>query len=106
MATGPVNKAMEALHRAALLPDGAGLSDGQLLGCFLDHRDETAFEILLRRHAPMVLGVCRRVLARAQDVEDALQATFLVLVRKAGTVRPREAVANWLYGVAYRTALK
>src|SRR5919198_1974720 len=94
------------LRRAALLQAGDSLTDGQLLESFLTGRDEAAFEVLLRRHGPMVLGVCRRVLGNADDADDAFQATFLVLVRKAATVRPRETVGNWLYGVAYRTAQK
>jgi RNA polymerase sigma factor (sigma-70 family) len=102
MPTGPI---IQQLRRAALRCDGGGLSDGQLLGCFLERRDEAAFEALVRRHAPMVLGVCRRVVGNVHDAEDAFQATFLVLVRKAASVRPREAVGSWLYGVAYRTAL-
>jgi RNA polymerase sigma factor (sigma-70 family) len=76
-----------------------------LLESFLTQRDESAFEALLRRHAPMVLGICRRVLRHPQDAEDAFQATFLVLVRKAGSLRSRELLGNWLYGVAYRTAM-
>lgn len=82
------------------------VSDGALLERFVAARDEAAFELLMRRHGPMVLGVCERVLRHRQDAEDAFQATFLVLAHKAGAVRPREAVGNWLYGVAYRTALK
>jgi RNA polymerase sigma factor (sigma-70 family) len=77
-----------------------------LLERFANHRDEAAFEALVRRHGPMVLGVCRRVLAHAQDMEDAFQTTFLVLVRRAGSVERPELLGNWLYGVAYRTALK
>jgi RNA polymerase sigma factor (sigma-70 family) len=80
--------------------------DGQLLERYLSRREETAFEALVRRHGPMVLGVCRRVLRNDHDAEDAFQATFLVLVRKAPSIRPREQVGNWLYGVAHRTALK
>jgi uncharacterized protein (TIGR02246 family) len=77
-----------------------------LLECFIARRDESAFEALLRRHGPMVLGVCRRVLANEADAEDAFQATFLVLLRKADSIKPRAMVGNWLYGVAHRTALK
>jgi RNA polymerase sigma factor (sigma-70 family) len=83
-----------------------GPSDAQLVESFLVRRDEVAFEALLRRHGPMVLGVCQRVLRNVHDAEDALQATFLVLARKAGSIRSRQVVASWLYGVAYRTAMK
>lgn len=81
------------------------LSDGQLLEMFVRRRDESAFAALVRRHGPMVLSVCRRVLRNSQDAEDAFQATFLVLVEKASRLKRPELLANWLYGVAYRTAL-
>jgi RNA polymerase sigma factor (sigma-70 family) len=81
------------------------LSDGQLLDWFVHQREEAAFAALVRRHGPMVLSVCRRVLRHSQDAEDAFQATFLVLAEKAPRLRQPELLANWLYGVAYRTAL-
>ncbi len=105
MATTPMNSVLPHLRRAALRADGDGPTDGLLLEAFLARRDEAAFAALLRRHGRMVLGVCRRVLGNRHDAEDAFQATFLVLARKAATVEPRERVGNWLYGVAYRTAL-
>src|SRR5690242_3517088 len=94
------------LRRAVAPREGGGTTDAQLLEGFIACRDEVAFEALVRRHGPMVLGVCRRVLGNAHDAEDAFQATFLVLVRKAATVRPPGMVGNWLYGVAHRTALE
>ncbi len=85
---------------------GGGLSDGQLLDRFVATRDESSFAALVRRHGPMVLGVCRRVLRDLQDAEDAFQATFLVLACKAASVVKRESVSCWLHGVAYHTALR
>src|SRR5579883_1142509 len=84
----------------------AGVSDGQLLQRYVAQADETAFTALFTRHAPMVLGVCRRVLHQEQDAEDAFQATFLLLARKAASIRKRESVGSWLYGVARRVAMK
>jgi RNA polymerase sigma factor (sigma-70 family) len=104
MATNQVSEVLQYLRTTVPLPDGAGRTDGQLLSRFIDRRDEAAFAALVQRHGPMVWGVCRRLLANHQDAEDAFQATFLVLVRKAATVLPREMVANWLYGVACTTA--
>jgi RNA polymerase sigma factor (sigma-70 family) len=101
-----MNEIVRHLRAAALRQDGAGMTDGQLLGRFIEQWDENAVAALVRRHAPMVWGVCRRVLGNPHDAEDAFQATFLVLVRKAASVRQREQVGNWLYGVANQTALK
>ncbi len=84
----------------------AGLGERQLLERFVVDRDEAAFEALLARHGPMVLGVCRRALDDPGDVEDAFQATFLVLIRKAGGLRDGDRLANWLYGVAHRVATR
>jgi RNA polymerase sigma factor (sigma-70 family) len=80
--------------------------DAHLLERLVNQRDEAAFEALVCRHGPMVLGVCGRLLRDSHDVEDAFQATFLVLARKASSIRRRERLRAWLYGVAYRTALK
>src|SRR5438445_4071487 len=106
MATSSINRVIQNIGRAVLIQNGAGLTDAELLSCFIDKRDEAAFEALLRRHGPMVLGVCRRVLRNHHDAEDAFQATFLVLVRKAASIVPRTMVGNWLYGVAHTTALR
>ena len=92
--------------RQTLTPNGASPSDGQLLARFAAAGDECAFATLVRRHGPMVLGLCRRVLRHEQDAEDAFQATFLVLARKAPSVVKCESVGSWLYSVAYRTALQ
>jgi RNA polymerase sigma factor (sigma-70 family) len=91
--------------RRACLRGGTTLTDGQLLEAHL-RQDEFALSALVHRHAPMVWSVCRRILRNPQDAEDAFQATFLVLVRKARSISSRELLANWLYGVARQTALK
>src|SRR5882762_2725821 len=106
MATGQLNGLIQHLRRAMLLRDGAGLTDGQLLQDYLSRRDEAALAALVQRHGPMVWGVCRRVLSNYHDAEDAFQATFLVLVRRAASIASRELLANWLYGVAHQTAIK
>jgi RNA polymerase sigma factor (sigma-70 family) len=81
-------------------------SDRQLVEQFIARHDEAVFEVLVRRHGPMVYRVCWRVLQHSQDVEDAFQATFLLLARKLPTVRNRDSLASWLHGVAHRVALK
>src|SRR4051812_32704377 len=80
--------------------------DDQLLAAFVASRDESAFQQIVRRHGPMVHGVCRRVLGNADDADDAFQAVFLVLVRKANSVRPGNLLGNWLHGVAVNVARK
>ena len=105
----PSNVLSEFLHhlRGLALPrDGAALTDAQLLEAFVRRQDRQALEGLVRRHAPMVWAVCRRALAKHHDAEDAFQAAFLVLVRKAASIRSGDLLANWLYRVAYQTAIK
>jgi DNA-directed RNA polymerase specialized sigma24 family protein len=106
MPTSPLTSVVRHLRHAALRHQDPGPTDGDLLEYFISQRDSAAFEALVARHGPMVLGVCRRVLRNEADAEDAFQATFLVLVRKAPSIVPRALVGPWLYGVAYNTALK
>jgi RNA polymerase sigma factor (sigma-70 family) len=84
----------------------SGASDAELLERYVRHGDDAAFELLLWRHGTLVFNVCRRILPREQDAEDAFQATFLVFVRKASTINRRSSIASWLYKVAYRIALE
>src|SRR5438132_1625553 len=99
--TGPVLRFIRTLA-----PGDNPASDCELLERFTSQRDEAAFAALVRRHGPTVLGVCRRVLRDSNDCDDAFQATFLVLLRKARSIRTPELLGNWLYGVAYRTAVR
>jgi RNA polymerase sigma factor (sigma-70 family) len=92
------------LKRVALTSDRAQISDGELLTRYCEHKDTVAFEALVRRHGPVVLAVCRQVLGSVHDAEDAFQATFLVLMHKAGSLANREVVSSWLYRTAYYTA--
>ena len=109
MASGHSGDAVRQINRLFLDGTAVGLTDGQLLERFSTRRPEgaeAAFEALVNRHGPMVLRVCRGVLRDPRDVEDAFQATFLVLVKKAHSLDDRELLAPWLYGVARRVALK
>jgi RNA polymerase sigma factor (sigma-70 family) len=87
-------------------PGAADPTDAELLHRFALRDDHAAFAALVRRHGPMVFGVCRRVLRDPHDAEEAFQSTFLVLVRKAGVLRQPDRLGNWLYGVANRVARK
>jgi RNA polymerase sigma factor (sigma-70 family) len=98
MAANPIRSVLQSLHRA-------GLTDAELLARFVAARDETAFEVLVWRHSALVLSLCRRILGQEQDAEDAFQATFLTLARRAGSISSGQALGSWLYKVAYRIAL-
>jgi RNA polymerase sigma factor (sigma-70 family) len=101
-----ITEMVHDLGNVARLQAALALSDAQLLEEFARQRNETAFEALLHRHGPLVFGVCRRMLFDRQDAEDAFQATFLVLARKAGSITCRSPLRNWLYGVAFRVAAR
>jgi RNA polymerase sigma factor (sigma-70 family) len=101
-----MNVAVRELQTLFEVGSLGGLSDGQLLDRFVERREEAVFEAIVRRHGPMVWGVCRRVLRDHHDAEDAFQTTFVVLARKAASVMIREKLGHWLYGVAYQTAMK
>jgi RNA polymerase sigma factor (sigma-70 family) len=104
MASGQLTVVLRHLRNLIRLRPVEDLSDGQLLEHFIDRQDEAAFEALVQRHAPLVLSVCRRVLLDEHEAEDAFQATFLVLAKKAASIQKQDSVASWLYGVAYRVA--
>jgi len=104
MTQGRLVSVLRALHQNISQQRAEELSDAQLLSRFAGKGDEAAFEALLRRHGPLVLGLCRRLLPNPSDADDAFQATFVVLARKATSIRRRSSVASWLYGVAYRVA--
>src|SRR5262245_34126895 len=104
MRQSQLRAALGCLHRVAN-PDSGRLGDAQLLDRWRDQRDPAALEVLVWRHGAMVWNVCRRVLGREQDVEDAFQATFLTFLRKADSIGQGRFLGSWLYKVAYRTAL-
>ncbi len=106
MGHGPLFPAVRQLCHAIGVQAVRGLTDADLLARFVAGRDEAAFELLVWRHERLVRGVCRRLLPREPDVEDATQATFLTLACKAASVGKRQALAAWLYTVAYRIALR
>ena len=105
MAIDTPGAALRQINR--LFTDGTvtGLPDAQLLERFVSRRDGVAFEAILARHGPMVLSVCRGILRDPNDAEDAFQATFLVMLKKAATIRGRRALGGWLYQVAHRVAV-
>jgi RNA polymerase sigma factor (sigma-70 family) len=106
MSTGNTGTILQHIRAVVSAHTVRSLSDEQLLAQFASGRDESAFAVLMQRHGPLVWGVCRSILRGEQDAEDAFQATFLILVRKATTIRKGESVGSWLHGVAYRVAMK
>lgn len=106
MTRNHLEKALQQLRQLLDPARAEGPTDAQLLARFLATREEDAFATLVARHGPMVLGVCRRILRHTQDAEDAMQATFLVLARKASSVANHQSLGSWLYRVAYRIALE
>jgi RNA polymerase sigma factor (sigma-70 family) len=105
MAAGP-ETLLRYIRRLVIPSEPDEATDAALLGRFISARDQRAFTALVDRHGPLVFDVCHRVLGDVHDAEDAFQATFLVLARKAAAVHPREALPAWLHGVARRVALK
>src|SRR5437879_5221798 len=103
MANGQLDLVVQHIRKLAVCDD---CSDSQLLERFTVRHEEAVFETLIKRHGPVVLGVCQRVLNHEQDAEDAFQATFLVLARRAGSIRKQASLGSWLFGVARRIAGK
>jgi RNA polymerase sigma factor (sigma-70 family) len=95
---------LQHIRRLVAIETASQASDAALVERFVAQRDESAFALLLKRHGPMVLRLAHRLLGQEQDAEDIFQATFLLFARKAGSIRKRQAVSSWLYGVAYRLA--
>jgi RNA polymerase sigma factor (sigma-70 family) len=106
MTTVRLSQVVRGLRGVLAAGEAAQLTEVELWQRYVRERDEAAFEAVVRRHGPMVLGVCRRILGNEQDAEDAFQATFLVLIRRAASLRSPGTLANWLHGVARRTALE
>jgi RNA polymerase sigma factor (sigma-70 family) len=106
MAVHPLGAVLQHVRKLAGARTGQNLPDGQLLHSFIAQRDDYAFSELVNRHGRLVLRVCRQVLGHEQDAEDAFQATFMVLAKKAESIRKKDSLSSWLYGVAYRTAMK
>ncbi|MCI0685489.1 MAG: RNA polymerase sigma factor [Gemmataceae bacterium] len=106
MGSPPLQTLLRQVRRSTNRKQAGRLDDGALLERYVRDRDEAAFELLVWRHERLVMSVCRRVIGDAHEAEDAFQATFLVLARKAGSVGKRGALASWLYQVAYRVALR
>ncbi len=104
MPTAQLGAVLRHIRNLAADSKGKLQTDGELLRSFLARKDQGAFETMVRRHGPMVLQVCRRVLGNLHDAEDAFQATFLVLAQQVVSIRKRESLASWLHGVAYRMA--
>jgi RNA polymerase sigma factor (sigma-70 family) len=106
MANGQLRGAIGQLRRLCGGRLGSTLTDAQLLEAFLGRRDQASFEVLVWRHGSMVLNLCQRILRDSHEAEDAFQAAFLILARKARSIGKGEALASWLYKVAYRVALR
>src|SRR5262245_57216338 len=106
MAVQPLGAVLRHIRRLASAQDAQCLSDGALLHSFICTRDNHAFGELVNRHGKLVLYVCRQILKHEQDAEDAFQATFMVLAKKAESIRKKNSLSSWLYGVAIRTAMK
>src|SRR5438552_18788893 len=104
MAGGHLRGVVDRLRRALGPEPAREVADAELLRRWLERKDQAAFELLVCRNAPMMLGVCRRLLGDEHEARDAVQAAFLVLAKKARSIRRREALGAWRYRVAYRTA--
>src|ERR1017187_8733898 len=106
MAQRQLGTVIEFIRASVCASDSGDQPDADLLARFVQTGEEAAFTAILQRHGTLVIGVCTRVLGNTEDADDAFQATFLVLVRKANSIRKGASVASWLYGVAYRVSLE
>ena len=106
MKTSPLRTVLRHVRKIAGKPSGAEDTDAELLDRFIRQHDDGAISMLIQRHGPMVRGICRRVLEQSADADDVFQATFVVLLRQAHSIRKRRSLGSWLYGVAYRIALR